>query len=489
MQTELHQLLDALPCLVWTADVNGQLRFVSRRWKEWTGTRGVDALDAGWQSSVHPDDREGAARSFSSIVASGKPGEFEVRMRYVDGTWRWVLHRMSPIADDAGRIVEWCGVTNDIERLKRAEAALRSVSEEGFRAIWETTPECVKVIARDGTLLRANAAGVAMSGAPSEEVILGKCFYDFVAPHHRERYVAFNERVCDGQKGFLEFDLINAQGRLYHMETHAAPMHHRDGSIVQLGVTRDITQRRSSEEALATARTELAHMTRIMSMSTLTASIAHEVNQPLAGIVTNAATCLHMLSAAPPDVSGAREAVRRTLRDANLAADVVQRLRGMFTHDDPEPERVDLNDATREVIALSEGELQRGRVTLRTALARDLPDVVGDRVQLQQVLINLMRNAVDAMKGVDGRRDLTIETALEDGDQVRVSVEDTGVGLDPAGMAQLFQAFHSTKPDGMGIGLSISRTIIENHRGRLWASPNAGPGATFSFSIPRGVTA
>ena len=357
--------------------------------------------------------------------------------------------------------------------------------EEGFRAIWETTPECVKLIARDGTLLSVNAAGVTMSGAPSEALLLGKCFYDFIVPQDRERYVEFNEKVCDGQRGFLEFDLVNANGRLYQMETHAAPMHHRDGSVVQLGVTRDITARRASEAALGEARAELARMARIMSMSALAASIAHEVNQPLSGILTNAATSVHLLSAARPDVEAALVAVRRTLRDANLASDVIQRLRSLFAREEPDLGPVDLNDATREVIALSTSELQRGRVTLHTALAGGLPTVMADRIQIQQVLSNLMRNAVDAMSEVAGPRELKIRTALGDDDQVHVSVEDSGVGLAPAAMARLFEPFNTTKPHGMGIGLSISRTIIEDHRGRLWAAPNARSGATFSFSVPR----
>jgi signal transduction histidine kinase len=217
----------------------------------------------------------------------------------------------------------------------------------------------------------------------------------------------------------------------------------------------------------------------------LTASIAHEVNQPLSGIITNASTCLRMLNGDPPNIEGARETVRRTIRDGNRASDVVTRLRTLFSKKEFTPEPMDLNEATGEVIALSLSDLQRNRVTLRSELADDLPSVTGDRVQLQQVILNLIRNASDAMTTVEDRpRELIIRTERDDCDRVRLSVKDAGIGFDAKSADKLFEAFYTTKKDGMGIGLSVSRSIIEAHRGRLWAVPNDGPGATFSFSIP-----
>jgi signal transduction histidine kinase len=246
-------------------------------------------------------------------------------------------------------------------------------------------------------------------------------------------------------------------------------------------------QVRARTEALARAQSELAHVTRVTSLGALTASIAHEVNQPLSGIITNASTCLRMLAADPPNVDGARETARRTIRDGNRASDVITRLRALFSKKEATTESVDLNEATREVIALSLSELQRNRVILRTELADDLPLVTGDRVQLQQVVLNLLQNASDAMSGVDDRpRQLLIRTEREEGDRVRLSVQDGGVGFDAQTMDRLFEAFYTTKNDGMGMGLSVSRSIIERHRGCLWATPNDGPGATFSFSIPCG---
>jgi signal transduction histidine kinase len=256
---------------------------------------------------------------------------------------------------------------------------------------------------------------------------------------------------------------------------------------VFVGAVQDVTATRVAENALNKARSELAHVARVATLSTLTASIAHEINQPLSGIITNAGTCLRMLDSNPPNVDGARETARRTLRDGNRASEVVTRLRALFTKKDFTLEPLDLNEATREVIALSSSDFQRHRVVVQSEFADDLSPITGDRVQLQQVILNLLRNAADAMAGVHDRpRQLLIRTEREDRDHVRVSVRDTGVGFDRQIMDKLFDAFYTTKSDGMGIGLSVCRSIVERHHGRLWAEPNDGPGATFAFSVPRG---
>lgn len=270
-----------------------------------------------------------------------------------------------------------------------------------------------------------------------------------------------------------------------HLVAHAT--RNRSGQLEYIGAVQDVTKRRLSENALEEVRSELARVSRIASLGALTASIAHEVNQPLSGILTNASTCLRMLAADPPNVDGACETARRTIRDANRASDVIIRLRALFGKRKFAIETVDLNEATQEVIALLTSELKRDRINLQTAFVNGLPPVIGDRVQLQQVILNLVRNASDAMIGVDDRpRNLAIKIEQEEEDDcVRLSVQDTGVGFEPRAESKLFDAFYTTKSGGMGIGLSVSRSIIESHRGRLWAAPNEGPGATFSFSIPQ----
>jgi C4-dicarboxylate-specific signal transduction histidine kinase len=251
-------------------------------------------------------------------------------------------------------------------------------------------------------------------------------------------------------------------------------------------ITRLITRTRTAAEALRATQAELAHASRVMTMGELSASIAHEVNQPLAGIVTNAGACLRWLAGDPPDLEEAREAARRIIRDGNRASEVVGRIRALAKKAATAKQRMDLNDAVQEVIALAEGEMRRNGVLLRTELADHLPAVLGDRVQLQQVVLNLVMNGIEAMRTVaDRKRVLVIRTQSVAGDAVRVTVQDSGVGLDPQSGEQIFDAFYSTKRGGLGMGLSISRSIVEDHGGRLWTQPSDGPGTTFQFTVPQ----
>jgi PAS domain S-box-containing protein len=282
-----------------------------------------------------------------------------------------------------------------------------------------------------------------------------------------------------------QYRLLMPDHSIKYMHAVAHATRDQDGQLEYIASVQDVTARRLAEEASDKARSELAHVARVMTLGTLTASIAHELNQPLSGIVTNASTCMRMLATDPPNVDGARETARRTIRDGNRAAEVITRLRALFSKKDAATESVNLNDAALEVIALSLADLQKNGVVLRPELADDLPLVTGDRVQLQQVILNLVLNASDAMSGVDDRpRQLVIRTERED-DRARLTVQDVGVGIEPYGVERLFEPFYTTKSGGMGIGLSVSRSIIESHHGRLWATLNDGPGAAFSFSIPR----
>jgi C4-dicarboxylate-specific signal transduction histidine kinase len=296
------------------------------------------------------------------------------------------------------------------------------------------------------------------------------------------------EQAGNGGNDFeWQYRLVMPDHSIKYLHAVAHATRDRDGQLEYIAAVQDVTARRLAEEARDKAQSELAHVARVMSLGTLAASIAHELNQPLSGIVTNASTCMRMLATDPPNVEGARETVRRTIRDGNRASEVVARLRALLSKKEATTESVDLNDATREVIALSLSELQRKRAILRLELAEDLPPVTGDRIQLQQVMLNLLRNASDAMSTIDDRpRELLIKTERDEGDRVRLSVKDAGVGFQAQAAPRLFEAFYTTKNDGMGIGLSVSRYIIESHHGRLWAAQNDGPGATFSFSIPCG---
>ncbi len=306
---------------------------------------------------------------------------------------------------------------------------------------------------------------------------------------HPEDLTLYEKMVEQARSGGNDFEwqyrLLMPDHSIKYLHAVAHAIRDHDGRLEYIAAVQDVTAGKLMEEARDKARSELAHVARVMSLGTLAASIAHEINQPLSGIVTNASTCQRMLAAAPPNVDGALETARRTIRDANRASEVIRRLRALFSKKETATESVDLNEATREVIALSLSGLQRNQVVVQAELAEDLPTVTADRVQLQQVVLNLLRNGSEAMSTVDDRpRHLVITTERDEGDRVRLSVKDVGVGFDSRAAHRLFEDFYTTKNDGMGIGLSVSKSIIERHHGRLWAAKNDGPGATFSFSIP-----
>ncbi|HEY3252862.1 MAG TPA: ATP-binding protein [Polyangiaceae bacterium] len=296
---------------------------------------------------------------------------------------------------------------------------------------------------------------------------------------------AMRERARKGENFDIELRLIMPRGALKHIHLVGDLLGEAGERRVFVGAVQDVTDRKLAEEGLARARSELQHAARATALSAITASIVHELNQPLAGIITNAGTCLRFLAADPPKVEGAQATAQRTIRDGQRAAEVLKRLRDLFARKPPRNEPLDLNDAAREILLLTSSELQSGRVVLHSDFAADLPAVVGDRVQLQQVILNLVLNAAQAMREVDGRpRDLWLSTAARPDAEVTLSVRDSGVGAAAEDLEQLFNAFYTTKPDGMGVGLSLSRSIIEAHGGRLWASANDGPGLTLSFSLP-----
>ncbi|NYT41446.1 PAS domain-containing protein [Sphingomonas sp. R-74633] len=281
------------------------------------------------------------------------------------------------------------------------------------------------------------------------------------------------------------YRIVFPDGRIKYLRTSYSVARQEDGRLESIGVAQDVTSWRLAEDALDTLRSELAHITRVMSLGELAASIAHEVNQPLAGIITNANTGLRMLALDPPDFEGAIKTAQRTLRDGNRASEVIKRLRGLFRKQDFAPEPLNLNEAAQEVMAICTHDLQRRRIALAVTLDPKLPPVFGDRIQLQQVILNLILNAADAIEsgGHEPRR-IMIETTQATPGVAQLSVSDTGIGLAADDLGRIFEAFYTTKPNGMGIGLSVSRSILDRHDGRLWASANDGTGSTFAFSLP-----
>jgi PAS domain S-box-containing protein len=485
-EVNLRKIIDTMPAVAWSAAPDGSAEFFNQNYLDYVGLSLEQVQGWGWTGAVHPDDLTSLAGTWHALMASGKAGEAETRLRSNDGEYRWFLFRASPLRDEAGNIVKWYGVNTDIEDRKRTEQELRR--SEAFLAKGQEA-------SLTGTFSWHSATGKFIW---SEQLYR---IYEFQPGVHvtfeliATRYHPEDRRVIEGvagqaRSGAADFDythrLLMPDGSIkyIHVVAHGNPDKAGNG-LEYFGAVQDVTQRRLAEEALDKVRSELAHVTRVMSFGALTASIAHEVNQPLAGIVTNASTCLRMLAADPPNIEGARETARRTIRDGNRAADVIARLRALFSKKAAETETVDLNDAAREILALVSTDLLRSRISLRAELGSEPLLVTGDRVQLQQVIVNLVRNASDAMSDVDDRPRVLLVAAWEEKGGARLIVKDAGVGFEPQSAERLFDAFYTTKSGGMGIGLSVSRSIIENHGGKLWAEANDGPGATFSFSIPR----
>jgi len=481
----LRLIVDSIPGLVSLLTPAGEVEAVNPQLVEYCGRTLEELRLWGTSDTVHAEDLPRVVQLFARSITSGNPYDFETRLRRFDGVYRWFQVRGLPVRDVHGRILRWCSLLTDIDERKRAEDALKR--SEAFLAEGQR-------LSRIGSLSWRVETGEIIW---SEELyrIFGferdmPVTLELIATRvHPEDIPLMNDMVEKARGAVRDFEyehrLLMPDDSVKYLHLIAHGIRDHDGRLEYIGAVQDVTQRQSSEEALAKARSELAHVASVTSLATLTASIAHEVNQPLSGIVTNASTCLRMLAMEPPNVDGARETARRTIRDGNRASDVITRLRALFSKKHTLAELVHLNDATREVIALSLSELQRNRVILRSELADDLPFVTGDRVQLQQVILNLLRNGSDAMNTVHDRpRELLIRTERDEGDRVLLSVKDAGIGFDPQTADRLFETFYTTKNDGMGVGLYVSRSIIERHQGRLWATLNDGPGATFSFSIP-----
>lgn len=533
-EDRLRDIIDAVPGFVWSAAPDGGVTFINQRWCDYTGISLSEAQGIGWTRSIHPDDAGALATYWVALLQSGDAGEFEARLRRVDGVYRWFLIRAVPQRDDAGNITRWYGENTDIEDRKQTEMLLAGEKRLlGMMAggspltlilgvlceLVEATFEgcmcsivlvdlkqpypCVGAVPRLQPGAGPHVPTSLMPGADDRPIDPVRCPIAMAATHNTPiitgdlnaesrwsdwRATALSHGIQANWSMPVTANGIHVIGVLSMMyPTAQQPSTEQQNLIAQFTHLASIAiDRARSEEALSKVRSELAHLARVASLGAVTASIAHEVNQPLAGIITNASTCLRMLGADPPNVDGARETARRTIRDGNRAADVINRLRALFSKKTITIEEVDVNEAAREVIAMLLGELQRDGVMLQPEFADALPTVRGDRVQLQQVILNLILNATEAMTKITSRsRHLLITTGVDQDQSVYLAVRDNGSAFDPQDAERLFNAFYTTKASGMGIGLSISRSIIERHEGRLWASVNDGPGATFQFCIPQ----
>ncbi len=468
-------VIDTIPHQIWSGPPDGSLDFCNAQWLSYMGLTQEEAQGEGWQRMLHPDDRERVLNAWCESVATGTPYEKEERHRRADGQYRWFLSRGVPLRDSEGRIVRWYGTNTDIEDRKEAEDRLRLVIDTLPALVWSKLP--------DGSADFLNQRFREYTGLSVEEGLgwgwMRKAFHpeDRAEEEWRAAFAA-------GQPFEKEARMRRADGAYRWFMHRAVPLRDELGKVVKwYGTTTDIEDRRRAEEALQEAQNKLAQVTRTQAMGELAAAIAHEVNQPLTAIVTNGNFSLRCLESATPNLDELRAAITEIVNDGARASAVISRIRGLLTKGTLKRTELDINQIIQDVTVLLRNELSRNRVSLRTDLASKLPRVQGDPVQLQQVLINLIMNAVEAMRlSTEQPRKLLIKSATNP-DGVLVQVQDSGPGIEPEFAGRIFDPFFTTKAEGIGMGLSISRSIIESHGGQLSITP-ASQGALFQFTLP-----
>jgi len=483
-QDKIRRLVDAniIGIIIW--DIEGKIIDCNDAFLRTVGYERKDIENGSlrWTDLTPPEWRAIDEQRLTEIKASGTIRAFEKEYIRKDGTHVPVLIGAATFDDSKNQGIAF---VVDLTERKRADEALRR--SEAFLAKGQKLSQTGTFSWRFATeeFIWSDELYRIYEFEPGVDITFEK----IATRYHPEDKAIIAAIAEQAQLSVMSFDythrLLMPDGSVKHIHVVAHGSHDKDGQLEYFGAVQDITQRHLADEALNRARTELAHMARVTSLGALTASIAHEVNQPLSGIITNASTGLRMLSTSSPDLDGARETTRRTIRDANRAAEIISRLRALFARRKISAEMVDLSEALREVISLSLREIQNGRVTLQSEFADDLPSVQCDRIQVQQVLLNLIRNAAEAMSDVTDRpRQLVIRAAKAESGGAIVSVRDSGPGIDPANLERIFDALYTTKPDGLGIGLSICRTIVEAHGGKLSATTAVPHGAIFQFTLP-----
>jgi PAS domain S-box-containing protein len=490
-EARFRELADNMSQFAWTTDASGRRTWFNERWHDYTGTALEDVQAMKWQSLVHPDHVERVNKRIRESSDSGNPWEDTFPLRGRDGNFRWFLTRAVPIRNENGDVARWFGTNTDVTRQVEAERALRTLNEslehrvaeqaKERDRIWNVSQDLLVVADTNGTLLSVNPAWTATLGW-SEGDLLGKtadwlCHPDDMARTHLEL-----ARLVGGRKTLLFENRLRHKDSSYRWLSWTAALD--EGRVY--AVARDVTDLKYAEEQLRASRHELAQVSRQTTMGAMTASIAHEVNQPLAAIVANANAGLRWLARGKPDLAEVGAILKRIVSDGLRASQVVASIRSMFGKDRGETSALTVNNLIDEVLNLVNGELASHQISLQKEMNVRLPKVMADRVQMQQVLLNLIMNAIEAMSSITNReRVLTVKSEEFESDHVLITLRDSGSGIDPTHMDRVFDAFFTTKDRGMGMGLSICRSIIESHGGQLWASPHNPHGTNFYVRLPR----
>jgi len=431
---------------------------------------------------IHPEDRARVVETAETANCEGKDFEAHFRAVLPDGTTKYVYGVAHPVFKPSGDVGEFVGILIDVTERRLAEQATGLLA-----AVVESSHDAIVSKNLDGVITSWNKGAERLFGYTAEEAV-GQNITLIIPPDHRGEERTIVERLTRGER-VDQFETVRMRkdGSLLDVALTISPIKDAADRVVGASkLARDITERKRAEETLRQAQADLAHINRVTTMGELTASLTHEIKQPVTAAVTDARTCLRWLRRDEPDVTEACEAASRMVTDVTRAADIISRISLLFKKDAMQRALVDVNELIREMIVLLRSEANRYSISIRTELAEHLPAVMADRVQLQQVFMNLMLNGIDAMKEASGGSELTIKSEVDDG-QVLISVSDTGVGLSSEQAGQIFRAFFTTKDNGTGMGLPISRSIIESHGGRLWAAGASGRGATFQFTLPATV--
>jgi PAS domain S-box-containing protein len=489
-ERNLRQVIDTIPTLIHVLGPDGSVLYVNPRVLDYTGLTLEDVQRGDYRARVgHPEDAEESLRERRAhALSSAVPFESEYRVLGKDGQYRWFLARYNPLLDDQGKIDRWYVTATDIDDRKRAEAEI----EQAYLRLAEAqrvskTGSFVTDLLLDEHNWSEELCRIfeIEPGTRITAELIRTLFHPEDLPVYEDafkRAVAGLDRDID-----LSYRIITPAGNVKHLHAVTHILEKIAGRPIYIGAIQDVTESKVAEEALTRARAELAHMSRVTTLSALTASIAHEINQPIFAVITSAGACLRWLNRDQPEVQRAREAATRIEEDGKRAAEIITHLKSFYKKDvSPQRDMVSVNDVAGEMLVLLRSEADRHSVVMRTELAPDLPSASADRVQLQQVLMNLMLNGIEAMSERGGE----LKTSTRrDGGEVMVSVSDTGEGVPTDKLEEIFNPFVTTKAEGTGMGLAISQTIIESHGGRLWATMNPGGGATFHFTLPTGFEA
>ncbi len=490
-EQELSLLVDMVPSHLWRLTQDGEPTFFNKRMVDFLGLDVPDTDKPGMSrleaviETVHPDDAAEFRDRLNRCLVTGERFSMRYRLRRADGVYRWMSSHAEPLRDHDGRIVQWYGLCHDIDDLMTAQEALRDRERE-LSLLVDMVPSNLWRLTPDGETTLVNRRMADFLGMDLEDkrqlaVVFDTIFHPDDAGEVED---VLGRCLLTGDRFSMKYRLRRADGVYRWMSGRAEPLRDQDGRIVQwFGLCHDIDDQVHAEEALRRASERLAQATRAASLAELSASIAHEVNQPLAAIVANSHACHRWLSAEPPNVERAKITAERITRDANSAADVVSRIRALFRHAPEAKLPEDVNRLISEVCRLMADETTAKDVRVETNLEPDLPPVALDRVQVQQVFVNLIRNGVEAMDAAAGSaRAIKIRSYRDGPDAIRVEVRDDGTGFkDPQ---RVFEPFFTTKQHGMGMGLAICRSIIESHGGRLWTANNEPRGATVAFTLP-----